>query len=117
MNSIALAIVAGAVILAYVLGHYLRQINQTIATQAVAVLVAARLTDQEYMKRVEELRITVKHGLEFYPGSPEKVREIEEEIKIAKEMLREIDYQEPSARRPLITLVAGIYQEVASLGG
>jgi hypothetical protein len=79
----------------------------------VALLCAARLTDRKYVERIVDLRHTVDRGLETYPGSSERVREIEAEIEIAKEMLREIDFMEPSAREPWIELASNIYREAA----
>ena len=63
--------------------------RSTVANMA-ALFVAARLTDKEYVERINTLRTTVKHKLEFYPGSPEKLKEAEAEVEIAKEKLREI---------------------------
>lgn len=84
--------------------------RSTVANMA-ALFVAARLTDKEYMERINTLRTTVKHRLEFYPGSPEKLKEAEAEVEIAKEMLREIDYAEAKDRMRWIELASRMYGE------
>jgi hypothetical protein len=75
-----------------------------------SILMAARLTDQEYANRVDSLRKTVKYGLEFYPGSGELVKQKEEEIEIAKQMLRECDYESDAVRERWISLATAIYE-------
>jgi methyl coenzyme M reductase gamma subunit len=84
--------------------------RSTIASMA-ALLVAARLTDKEYVERINTLRTTVKHKVEFYPGSPERLQEAEAEAEIAKEMLREIDYAEAKDRMRWIELASRIHRE------
>ena len=46
----------------------------------------------------------------------ERVREIEEEMESAREMLQEIDYMEPPAREQWVSLAWGLYREVVELG-
>jgi hypothetical protein len=82
----------------------------SIASMA-ALFVAARLTDKEYVERINTLRTTVKYALQEYPGSPERVKEIEGEAEIAKQMLREIDYDEAKVRMRWIELASRVYRE------
>jgi hypothetical protein len=84
--------------------------RSAIASMA-ALLVAARLTDKEYVERINTLRTTVKYALQEYPGSPERVKEIEGEVEIAKQMLREIDYDEAKVRMRWIELASRVYRE------
>jgi len=56
--------------------------RSTIANMA-ALFVAARLTDKEYVERINTLRTTAKYALQEYPGSPERLKEVEGEVEIA----------------------------------
>ena len=78
-----------------------------------ALLISARLTDRRYAEQIEKLRAIVDYGIPEYPGSPERVREKEEEIEWAKGKLRQIDYMETRGRQRWIALVSDIYREVA----
>jgi methyl coenzyme M reductase gamma subunit len=76
-----------------------------------ALFVAARLTDKEYVERINTLRTTVKYALQEYPGSPERLKEVEGEVEIAREMLREIDYDQAEVRMRWIELASRMYRE------
>jgi hypothetical protein len=84
--------------------------RNAIANMA-ALFLAARLTDKEYVDQIDKLPTTVKHGLEFYPGSPELLKDAEGEVEAAKEILREIDYAEDEVRKRWIDLASRMYQE------
>jgi hypothetical protein len=86
--------------------------NRRIAIANIAALfVAARLTDKEYVERVNDLRTTVRYALQEYPGSEEALKQKEGEMEIAKQMLREIDYDESSVRMRWVTLATELYRE------
>ena len=72
-----------------------------------ATLMAARLSEREYMERVENLRASVEAGAKEYPGGAEAVKEWE----IAQEMLREIDYREDSVREEWVELAVNLYND------
>jgi hypothetical protein len=85
--------------------------RRSAVANMAALFVAARLTDKEYIERIHTLRTTVKYRLQEYPGSPERLKEVETEVEIAKEMLREIDYDEANVRMRWIELASRIYRE------
>ncbi len=105
---VAALIVAGG----FVIGaHAIATAQKQNAIALIAgQLVAGRLGDTAYMEQIRNLRLTVHHGLDEYPGSEERVREKEEEIKFAEEMLAEIDYMEDSVRAEWINLACHIYR-------
>lgn len=82
--------------------------RNAIANMA-AIFVAARLADKEYVDQIDKLRTTVKHRLEFYPGSPELLKDAEGEVEAAKEILREIDYAEDEVRKRWVDLASRMY--------
>ena|SRR5271157_3219496 len=112
MNTLlAAAIVAIAILIAgHEIAKHQRSHSQFLATAGTianmaAILMAARLSDGEYMKRVEDLRTEVEAGGQEYPGSSERV----EEWEIAKEMLKKIDYDEASVQKQWIGVAEGLY--------
>ncbi len=80
MDSIALAIVAGALILAYVVGHELRRMNQTIAV-LLASFVTAFVNEHEY-HFIDEDRLDQLNFLDCLRCMVEHVREIRDSLNV-----------------------------------
>jgi hypothetical protein len=89
----------------------LAEVRRNAIASMAALFVAARLTDKEYVGQIDELRTTVKHRLEFYPGSPELLKDAEGEVEAAKEILGEIDYAEDQVRKRWVDLASRMYRD------
>lgn len=82
MNSIALAIVAGAAILAYVLGHQLRQINQTVAILVAILTDFVKENENDFVESDEKNEEPQLNFIDCLRCIVDHLREIRNSLKI-----------------------------------